>query len=264
MLALLDTHRSAGTPPAATRRAFTLIELLVVIGIIALLMAILLPVLSRAREQARQVVCASNMRQICMAMHSYAGANSGYLPIPGSGGETMPYLGLQMAALNLLDYSDGALLPFIASGPSARQGIFICPSDAPPRLGGNDAGLVDYTHGERNYSYSLNWRLQNPKATHQYRGVKLSQVVHPEHKMLAFELDHPHAVADTPVAIGSGQVVLLFLTRRHQGVGNTAMADGHVETIDPSAFDNSESSIATPNYGKYVVLTSDELGASSP
>jgi len=62
------------------RRGFTLIELLVVISIISLLMSILLPSLSGAREQAKQVKCLSNMRQIGVAMISYFGDERDWFP----------------------------------------------------------------------------------------------------------------------------------------------------------------------------------------
>lgn len=65
------------------KRAFTLVELLVVIGIIAVLIAMLFPTLSRAREHARRVVCASRLKQLAAANHMYANENKGAF-VPGS------------------------------------------------------------------------------------------------------------------------------------------------------------------------------------
>ncbi len=59
---------------------FTLIELLVVIAIIALLMAILMPALRKAREQTKRVACASNIRQNLLTLTMYADENDGDLP----------------------------------------------------------------------------------------------------------------------------------------------------------------------------------------
>src|SRR5688500_5349081 len=61
------------------RAAFTLVELLVVIGIIALLIGILMPVLGRARRAAYDAQCLSNLKQLSTAMIMYANENKGYM-----------------------------------------------------------------------------------------------------------------------------------------------------------------------------------------
>src|SRR4051794_21994809 len=63
------------------RNGFTLVELLVVIGIIALLISILLPSLSKARESAQRVACLTNLRSVMQMMHMYAADNKQQIPL---------------------------------------------------------------------------------------------------------------------------------------------------------------------------------------
>jgi prepilin-type N-terminal cleavage/methylation domain-containing protein/prepilin-type processing-associated H-X9-DG protein len=67
-------------PHPIAKRGFTLIELLVVIAIIAILAAMLLPALSRAKEAGKRTNCLSNLRNMSLAMHMYADVNNGLIP----------------------------------------------------------------------------------------------------------------------------------------------------------------------------------------
>src|SRR5437016_14073445 len=68
-------------PIPLMRRAFTLLELLVVIGIIAVLIASLLPAMRVANEQSKSLQCLSNLRELGLAAQMYVMRNHGYYPI---------------------------------------------------------------------------------------------------------------------------------------------------------------------------------------
>jgi prepilin-type N-terminal cleavage/methylation domain-containing protein len=112
------------------RSVFTLIELLVVIAIIAVLAALLLPSLSRAKERAYRVTCLNNEKQLIVATHLYAEDNSGFMPGANrldtdSQGPGWLYQGPNEATAD--DLKAGMIWRYLTSEKTYR-----CPLDRPP------------------------------------------------------------------------------------------------------------------------------------
>ena len=135
--------------PHYRSRGFTLIELLVVISIIALLISLLLPALQTARDSARTVQCASNIRQIGLMQHTFAAEFDGRFPgpaTPASGGS-----GAWWAVLNTIQAGaastshHGPVDPFpLKINPSGVDGPLYCTNQ------------VDWGGGDTLRSYAMN------------------------------------------------------------------------------------------------------------
>ena len=223
MLTSLRPRRRRGT-------AFTLIELLVVVAIIALLIAILLPSLGRAREKAKLTQCLSNLRQLGLASFMYQGENNGYFPCGGHGTqEKNDWIFWQTGR----DPNGGALVPYM--GGSFNKKPFICPSDPHTR-----AKADAYA-----YSYTANvciFFLPGEPAPFPASAIRFTAIRSPSSKIELVEED-ALAIDDAswaPMNYSKDQKNVLSVrhdkttednTKLNWGKGPATFVDGHSETV---------------------------------
>ncbi|MBI4474643.1 MAG: prepilin-type N-terminal cleavage/methylation domain-containing protein [Acidobacteria bacterium] len=180
------------------RRGFTLIELLVVVAIIALLAALLLPAIRKAKEQAKSAKCINNLKQLYLATAMYADDNQQGLSFfyPPLAGELwhiyiLPYL--------YSNYTPGDWNEAVAS--HKKDWSYKCPSDP-----GDALDYDDY------YGYAINFNSLNKK-------MRFSS------KLLLYMDNWGDTIANT----GTSDV-LSRLLGRHNGSDNFVFEDGHVES----------------------------------
>jgi prepilin-type N-terminal cleavage/methylation domain-containing protein/prepilin-type processing-associated H-X9-DG protein len=213
------------------RRAFTLLELLIVIAIIAILAALLLPVLSSAKARSQQIGCLNNLKQLALCSVMYAADNEGKLvqnvPLVGFiPGGTNTWVAGNMK--NSLEATNANLIRQSKLFPYASQvGLFHCPSD-----------VVQSSPVSHVRSYSMNGWMGSRymETTLQERGyrtfIKESEIAIAGASRLWGFLDENETTIDDGwflVTMDDSRVFESRPAARHKRSYTISFADGHVE-----------------------------------
>lgn len=231
-------HSREMNPVLTARKAFTLIELLVVIAIIALLAAILFPVFSRVRENARRTSCLSNLKQIGLGLVQYSADYDEVYP-PYSGECELDY---NLYGAQIADTGWARLLePYVKSAQ-----LYQCPSDPIRPTGSLITTYTDYIY---NAQVSVGAKSSTPPVLHG-KWTKLSLLTFPTSTLMIFDgTSYPVApfgatyfYEDTTVwkneSLPTGSTVPSTVAysnaaRRHLEGANYAFADGHAKWLKP-------------------------------
>jgi prepilin-type N-terminal cleavage/methylation domain-containing protein/prepilin-type processing-associated H-X9-DG protein len=237
------------------RRGFTLIELLVVIAIIALLISILIPSLSRARQAAKAAVCGSNVRGLMQALYLYAGDHRDQLVSAGlaHGGA---HANEQAAWINTLrkEYGENTLIARCPQDESEHWQVPILPPVVPSASPKTDQDAEEPQPILRRTSYGTNYYIAGKVAGRGPYNL-LGMIKRPTTTIFMVELAEvgPFATADhvhpetwwsNPRKLASQEMAL----DRHRKRANYSFFDGHVATEafeDTFAVDNRRSGLRT-------------------
>jgi prepilin-type N-terminal cleavage/methylation domain-containing protein/prepilin-type processing-associated H-X9-DG protein len=212
------------------RSAFTLIELLVVISIIVLLIAILLPALSKARESGQATQCLANLRQTGIAMHTYAADHNGFLPPRTT---QTPYVSgtyRWTTCLVLGNY----LNPAVDDMPHT----LVCPTGGTGRWIGYDNTYAVYFSGYVDTvnltNYARQNRLENYSSTNNTAYPSSTFMIMDSMQVTSSDQRQTYLVYyDWGNAAGNPIVLNRSITHtRHHGAANILFVDSHVAAVE--------------------------------